>query len=99
MTDATVRPRLIRFPLGVVYVTLAAMEALLRNEANLTQLLARHQGGDFGEMCYDDRQVNEKSIKAGGRVLSSYPLSDDTVLWIITEAGWQQTAVMVREEY
>ncbi len=88
-----------KFSLGVVNVSVAAVEALFRTDASLTMLLKWHVSGDFGEMCYDDKIVNEKSIKAGGRVLSSYPLSDDTVLWVITEAGWQQTAVMVREEY
>ncbi len=97
MSATSLLPR--KFSLGVVNVSPAAVEALFRTDASLTLLLKWHVSGDFGEMCYDDKIVNEKSIKAGGRVLSSYPLDDSTVLWIITEAGWQQTAVMVREEY
>ena len=92
--------RPIKFLLGKVYVTAAAVEALIRNEEELMHLLKRHREGDYGaEMCYDDRVVNEESIKRGGRVLSSYTLKDKTVIWIITSAGWQESVAMVREEY
>lgn len=92
--------RPIKFSLGKVYVTQAAVEALIRNEEELMHLLKRHREGDYGaEMCYDDRIVNEESIKRGGRVLSSYTLKDGTALWIITSAGWQESVAMVREEY
>ncbi|MGC4044734.1 MAG: hypothetical protein QM758_13155 [Armatimonas sp.] len=88
-----------RFNLGTIHLSVAAFEALVRNEAGLVELLQRHRTGDFGEMPYDDKQVNEKSIRQGGRILSSYPLEDGTVIWIITGAGWTTTSVMVREEY
>jgi hypothetical protein len=97
MSAASPLPR--KFSLGVVNVSPAALEALFRTDTSLTLLLKWHVSGDLGEMCYDDKIVNEKSIKAGGRVLSSYPLADDTVLWVITQAGWQNTIVIVREEY
>ena len=91
--------RPVKFPLGKIHVTSAAVEALIRNDFELVHLLKRHREGDYGEMPYDDRQVNEKSIKTGGRVLSSYPLPDGTVIWIITIAGWTETTAMLREEY
>ena len=92
--------RPIKFLLGKVYVTPTAVEALIRNEEELMHLLKRHREGDYGaEMCYDDRVVNEESIKRGDRVLSSYTLKDGTVIWIITSAGWQETLALVREEY
>jgi hypothetical protein len=87
-----------RFAPGTLQVSPVAIEALLRNEADLTLLLWRHLVGDYGEMPYDDRVVNENSIKAGGRVFSIYPLADKTVLWIETEAGWQTTRVFVQKE-
>ena len=92
--------RPIKFLLGVVHVTPAAVEALIHNEEELIHLLKRHREGDYGaEMCYDDRVVNEESIKRGGRVLSSYTLKDKTVIWIITVAGWTESTVLIREEY
>ena len=97
-TPGYTRP--IKFFLGKVYVTPAAVEALIRNEEELMRLLKRHREGDYGaEMCYHDRVVNEESIKRGGRVLSSYTLTDKTVIWVVTAAGWTESTVMVREEY
>ena len=97
-TQGYTRP--IKFLLGKVYVTPAAVEALIRNEEELMRLLKRHREGDYGaEMCYDDRVVNEQEIKRGGRVLSSYTLIDGTVIWIVTSAGWQESLAMLREEY
>ena len=92
--------RPIKFLLGKVCVTPAAVESLIRNEEELMRLLKRHREGDYGmDMCYDDRVVNEESIKRGGRVLSSYTLRDGTVIWIVTSGGWTESTVMVREEY
>ena len=91
--------RPVKFPLGKIHVSVAAVEALIRNGFELIHLLVRHREGDYGEMPYDDRQINEKSIKQGGRVFSIYPLPDGTVIWIDTAAGWAETSVFVREEY
>ena len=92
--------RPIKFSLGVVHITPAALEALILGEEEVIHLLKRHREGDYGaEMCYDDRVVNEQSIKQGGRVLSSYTLKDDSVIWVITSAGWQESLVLIREEY
>ncbi|WP_395145150.1 hypothetical protein [Armatimonas sp.] len=92
--------RPIKFLLGTVHVTPAAVEALIRNDVELIHLLKRHREGDYGmEMCYYDRVVNEQEIKRGGRILSSYTLTDKTVIWIITAAGWTESTVLIREEY
>ena len=91
--------RPIKFLLGRVFLTPAAMEALIRNDEELIHLLKRHREGDYGaEMAYDDRVVNEESIKRGGRVLSHYTLTDGTVLSVVTESGWQETNCQLREE-
>ena len=91
--------RPIRFLLGTVTITPTATEALIRTETDVTQLLRRHQSGDFGKIPFDDKQVNEKAIQTGSRILSSYPLKDGTVIWVITSSGWQQSHVLIREEY
>ena len=57
--------RPIKFLLGKVYVTPAAVEALIRNEEELMHLLKRHREGDYGaEMCYDDRVVTNRRLSA-----------------------------------
>jgi hypothetical protein len=55
--------------------------------------------GDWGELCEEDREENELSIKAGFRTFSSYTVRNATKLWIITEADWTATIVLLPEDY
>ncbi|MCA1624125.1 MAG: hypothetical protein LC778_10060 [Acidobacteria bacterium] len=52
------------FPLGKVYLTIGAREALEESGQTANQLLALHQSGDYGDICEDDRRdkrvVSEK---------------------------------------
>ena len=60
--------------------------------------LARHRSGDWGELDPQDRRENERSLKHGWRILSSYPVGDKTV-WVITEADRSVTTILLPEEY
>ena len=88
-----------RFELGSVYLTPGALMALLLTATQVSHLLRRHVQGDFGDLCSEDRQVNEQQIFRRGRILSSYALEEGGKLWIITEEGWQRTTVLTPEEY
>jgi hypothetical protein len=46
--------------------------------------LTRHRSGDWGEIDPQDHRENERSLKHGWRLLSSYSVGDRRV-WIITE--------------
>ncbi len=41
---------------------------------------------DWGDVCEDDRQENELSVKEGFRILSAYKTDRDVKIWVITEA-------------
>jgi hypothetical protein len=88
-----------RFSLGRVLATPGALEAL--KQANQTPLpfLARHQAGDWGEVCREDARENELSLQHGFRLLSAYSLSTGRKLWIITEADRSATTLLLPEEY
>lgn len=60
--------------------------------------LARHAAGDWGELCGFDRRENERSLRHGYRVLSSYEVGEGRV-WVITEADRSVTTVLLPEEY
>ena len=60
--------------------------------------LARHASGDWGELDARDRRENERSLKHGWRLLSSYPVGDERI-WIITEADRSVTTILLPEEY
>ena len=93
-----------KFPLGQVVATPGALEALASAGHEPSEFLDRHIAGDWGELTQDDREENERSVKEGFRILSAYPLSDQTKIWIITEAegddgNRQATTILLPEEY
>ncbi len=65
---------------------------------DLCMLLARHRSGDWGQIDKHDRGENERSLKHGWRVLSSYPVREKTI-WIITEADRSITTILLPDEY
>jgi len=60
--------------------------------------LARHTAGDWGDLCAHDRRENERSLRHGMRVLSSYEVGEGRV-WVITEADRSVTTILLPEEY
>ena len=88
-----------RFPLGRIVATPGALEALQRSEQTPHEFLARHARGDWGELCHEDRQENELSLREGFRILSAYTLRDQTKIWIITEANRLVTTILLPSEY
>ncbi len=48
--------------------------------------LARHVRGDWGEVCDEDKQLNDQALVDGSRLLSAYRTLKGTRIWVITEA-------------
>ncbi len=89
-----------RFPLGRVVATPGALSALEEAQTCPSELLRRHQGGDWGEVPSCDARENERSLRHGWRLLSSYPLGEDRAkVWVITEADRSSTCLLRPEEY
>ena len=88
------------FPLGRVLATPGSLGPLEETGTDLTDLLARHHRGDWGELDAHDRGENAKSLKHGWRLLSSYPFGEiGAKVWIITEADRTSTCLLLPEEY
>ena len=87
------------FPLGQIVATPGALEILDQYAINAMDLIKRHQSGDWGNVPPSDAEENMSSVKNGWRILSSYPISDDQNLWIITEADRSVTTLLLPEEY
>jgi hypothetical protein len=73
------------FGLGMIYATPAAMLHLVQFVNPYGSLLVRHSHGDYGDLCADDRRLNDQAIINGGRILSAYTV-DGEKLYVITEA-------------
>ena len=89
----------ILFPLGNVYLTVGAQEALEESNQQPLEFLSRHQKGDWGIVCEDDKKENELSIKEGFRILSAYKTAKGEKLWCITEACRSSTTILLPSEY
>ena len=88
------------FPLGRVVATPGALSVLAEASVGPLALLRRHASGDWGEVPREDARENERSLKHGWRLLSSYPLGEDgSRVWVITEADRSSTCLLLPEEY
>jgi hypothetical protein len=74
-----------KFNLGQIVATPGALEALQGQSPS--DFLSRHVQGDWGDVCDDDKQLNDQSLIDGSRLLSAYKTLKRTKLWVITEAA------------
>ena len=86
------------FPLGCTHITPAARDLLAAAGISPAALLARHVAGDWGDVPPEDARENALSLRAGFRLVSSYPVGDGRI-WIITEADRSSTLLLLPSEY
>jgi hypothetical protein len=87
------------FDLGRVVATPGALALLVSAGENPANLLERHASGDWGEVPPEDARENERSLKYGFRILSSYPVGAGERVWVITEADRSSTCLLLPSEY
>lgn len=87
------------FSLGQVVATPGALAVLEAQEVTPATIIHRHVSGDWSDMDKEDQKSNAEAIKDGFRVFSSYNLSSDTRIWIITEADRSSTTILLPDEY
>jgi hypothetical protein len=87
------------FRLGRVLATPGALRLLDECGLGGLILLVRHQSGDWGELCNEDRLANDRAVINGERILSSYVVSNGKKIWLITEADRSVTTFLLPEEY
>ncbi len=87
------------FPLGQVVATPGALAALRAAGQLPFALLYRHQSGDWGELCEEDKAENELSVAQEFRILSAYTLTTGERIWIISEWDRSATTLLLPSEY
>jgi hypothetical protein len=65
----------------------------------LSEFLARHVTGDWGDLGDEDKEENELSVEQGFRILSAYKLQGGGKVWVITETDRSATTILLPEEY
>jgi hypothetical protein len=61
--------------------------------------IARHQAGDWGDVCAENKQLNDRVLVEGTRILSVYHAANGTKFWVIMEADRSMTTVLLPEDY
>ena len=89
-----------RFSPGQVVMTAGVDELVRQGRLNPTPYLRRHLHGDWGDLSDDDRQLNDAALKSGeDRLFSSYQVTPNLKLWIITEWDRSVTTLLLPSEY
>ena len=94
-----------KFKLGKVVATPTSLQLLAQLGLSPSTFLCRHQGGDWGDICEEDKKLNDEAVKYEGdiekqqRTLSAYNLTATEKIWIITEWDRSSTTILLPEEY
>ena len=92
---------MIKFELGKLVATQGVADLMESTACHIliSGYMRRHARGDWGELCEEDKQVNEDGLKNDGRLLSAYSMPGGEKIWIITEADRSITTVLLPSEY
>ena len=85
------------FHIGKTVSTPGALEALTWDD--ILSAMSRHANGDWGDVCREDWEENEFSLREGLRLLSVYYAASGEKFWVITEADRSVTTVLLPSEY
>lgn len=86
---------------GDIYMTNGICNAALNNKAFFNEVLSalgRYTNKDWGDLCEEDKQINEDALLHGDRILARYETSKGPI-YIITEWDRSKTTVLFIDEY
>lgn len=86
----------VKFDIGKLVATQRALQEFRRDE--LWDCLVKHMANDWGDLCQEDKDLNDQAVRQGGRILSAYTVRGKKV-WIITEADRASTTILLPDEY
>ena len=86
-----------KFNMGQMVITSNAQSVLAPEDVSMA--LARHSQCDWGEVCAEDRQVNECGVLEQGMILSAYQSAKGVKFWVITDPCHEVTTVLLPEDY
>ena len=88
-----------KFHLGQIVGTPGALEAIADAGQSPEFFLKKHVAGDWGEVCPEDKELNEQALVDGDRLLSAYRTSKNVRIWIITESDRSVSTLLLPEDY
>ena len=85
------------FALGQIVITSNARAILPPDDVSAA--IIRHSRCDWGEVCAEDGEVNERGVRDLGMILSAYRSTTGVKFWVITDPGHEVTTVLLPEDY
>ncbi len=87
------------FPLGRMFLTQGAIEALEEAGQTPDEFISRHARLEQGELCDADHKENLFSVDKHLRIFSAFKTIKGVKLWCITEADRGATTLLLPSEY
>lgn len=84
-----------------IYTTKEINEAMNKNPdfaMELLKIVMRYWQQDWGDLCKEDKELNDKALITKDRVLAAYNTTEGKV-YIITDAGHKVTTILFASEY
>jgi len=88
-----------KFAPGKILATPASLAVMEEHGCLPLTLLARHLRGDWGSVPTEDAEANNEALKFGGRLLSSYVIAPNVIIWLISEADRSASTFLMPSEY
>lgn len=86
-----------KFSLGQMVITSNAQSVLTPEDVSTA--LTRHSQCDWGDVCAEDRQANERGVIQQNMILSAYQSAKGVKFWVITDPGHEVTTVLLPVDY
>ena len=90
--------RMALFKVGQVVATPAALAHCNHHSVDALNMIWRHAGGDWGDLCDDDIAANVHAIQHDLRVLSAYIVGGEK-MYVITDWDRTATTLLMASEY
>ena len=93
---------MLKFNLGQVVMTNGIARAIETNKkfaSFVSKSFARHCNGDWGDLCEEDKEMNERALKYGDDRLFSKYVDGNYDIYIITEWDRSVTTILFPDEY
>lgn len=82
--------------LGTILMTKAVQERA--NKKELLKFLDRYRQKDWGDIPSDEKSMNNRALKFGGKLIAAYKMRDDSTVFFVTEANRSVTTICFAED-
>ena len=86
-------------PLGQTVITPGALNEITKAGQTPFEFLIPHMHGNWGEVCKEDKELNDWAVENSERILSAYRTKTDVRIWVITEWDRSVTTILLPEDY